>query len=131
MRRAFSLVSFVIIAVLLAAIYERAQCQWADCDMELVGYIFNDPIILIAYSAISVVLCFLPSVWLSKRIGPNVSTSIIPLIMAILMLLLGVENNEQSAVRMGLWVLMPLLAGNVVGLHIWPKLSANIASKNA
>ena len=131
MRRAFSLVSFVIIAVLFAAIYERVQCQWVECDMDLVGYIFNDPIILIAYSAISVVLCFLPSVWLSKKIGPNISTIIIPLIMAVLVLLLGVANSAQSAVMMGLWVLIPLLAGNVVGLQLWPKLSANIASNNA
>ena len=102
-----------------------------ECDMELVGYIFNDPIILFSYSAIAVLLCFIPSVWLSKKIGRNVSIGIIPLTFAVLVMILGMKNNTESSAIVSLWVFVPLLVGNVVGLHLWPKLLASTESANA
>ena len=131
MGKTFSLVAFAVIAALVASMSERVLCLLVECDMELVGYIFNDPTILIAYTVISVVLCFIPSVWLSKKIGVTPSSSIIPLIMAVLVMFMGVKNNTQSVAIMGFCVFVPLLAGNLAGLHLWPKLSANLERGNA
>ena len=125
------MIAFVMTASLIAAISEKGLCRLVECDMELVGYVFNDPIIIFFFLAISIVLCFIPSVWLSKNIGRNVSIGIIPLIFAVLVTLLGVKNNSESSLIVGLWVFVPLLFGNIVGLLLWPKLSASLVSENA
>ena len=131
MERIFSLVAFVLTASLTAAVSERGFCLLFECDMELVGYIFNDPKIIFSYSAIAVVICFVPSVWLSKKIGRKLSTIIIPLTFAVLVALLGFENNAESALIIGLWVFVSLLAGNFVGLLFWPKQFTGMESANA
>ncbi|MGD8909260.1 MAG: hypothetical protein PVI97_19650 [Candidatus Thiodiazotropha sp.] len=131
MRKVLSLVAFVVLSVFAATALERVLCLLVECDMELVGYILNDPIILIAYSAIAVILCFIPSVWLMNKIGKNASVGAVPLAIGALVAVSGIKNNVESAVIMGLWVFVPLLAANITGLFLWPKHSSGTESGNA
>ena len=98
---------------------ERIFCMCGECDMELIGYIFNDPISLAIYGVVFGVLCFLPSVAVKRKFGQKVAVLTAPsLIATVLAILFSSIGDNNPLLLFVLLVLVPLLAGNVVGLNL-------------